>query len=120
MLDAYALTALAVERCRRGEGPALLVAETFRMGGHATHDEAEARRTFDASLFEYWGKRDPIGMFEEHLVRTGISRERLAQAEGAVEAEVDAAEQDAMQSKAAHSPEGPSALGGVYASGGDR
>ena len=81
VLDAYALTALAVERCRRGEGPALLVAETFRMGGHATHDEAEARRTFDASLFAHWGKRDPIGMFEEHLVRTGISRERLAQAE---------------------------------------
>ena len=45
------LTSLAVERCRRGEGPALLVAETFRMGGHATHDEAEARRTFDSELF---------------------------------------------------------------------
>jgi len=120
VLDAYALTALAVERCRRGEGPALLVAETFRMGGHATHDEAEARRTFDASLFAHWGKRDPIGMFEEHLVRTGISRERLAQAEAAVEAEVDAAETEAMKSKAEHVPEGQSAMGGVYASGGDR
>ena len=119
VLDAYALTALAVERCRRGEGPALLVAETFRMGGHATHDEAEARRTFDASLFEYWGKRDPVGMFEEHLVRTGISRERLAEAERAVESEVDAAEQEALKSKAEHSPEGSSALGGVYATGGE-
>ncbi|HXE57316.1 MAG TPA: thiamine pyrophosphate-dependent enzyme, partial [Gemmatimonadales bacterium] len=45
VLDAYAATALAVERCRRGEGPVLLVAETFRMGGHATHDEREARTT---------------------------------------------------------------------------
>jgi TPP-dependent pyruvate/acetoin dehydrogenase alpha subunit len=114
VLDAYALTALAVERCRRGEGPALLVAETFRMGGHATHDEAEARETFDASLFEYWGKRDPVAMFEEHLVRTGISRERLAEAERAVEAEVDAAELDAMASRAEHMPAGPSALSGVY------
>jgi pyruvate dehydrogenase E1 component alpha subunit/2-oxoisovalerate dehydrogenase E1 component alpha subunit len=114
VLDAYALTALAVERCRRGAGPALLVAETFRMGGHATHDEAEARETFDASLFEYWGKRDPVAMFEEHLVRTGISRERLAEAERAVEAEVDAAELDAMASRAEHMPAGPSALSGVY------
>ncbi len=115
VLDAYALAALAVERCRRGEGPALLVAETFRMGGHATHDEAEARETFDASLFDYWGKRDPVAMFEEHLVRTGISRERLAEAERAVEAEVDAAEAEAMASRADHMPAGPSALSGVYA-----
>ncbi len=119
VLDAYALTALAVERCRRGEGPALLVAETFRMGGHATHDEAEARRTFDAALFAYWGKRDPVGLFEEHLVRRGISRERLGEAERAVEAEVAAAEEDAMASRAERMPVGKSALDGVYASGGD-
>src|SRR6266704_3269995 len=43
VLDAYAATRIAAERCRRGEGPAMLVAETFRMGGHATHDEREAR-----------------------------------------------------------------------------
>jgi TPP-dependent pyruvate/acetoin dehydrogenase alpha subunit len=118
VLDAYALTALAVERCRRGEGPALLVAETFRMGGHATHDEAEARRTFDAALFAHWGKRDPVAMFEEHLVRTGISRERLAEAERAVEAEVDAAEAAAIESRAQRMPAPESALAGVYAEGG--
>ena len=115
VLDAFALTSLAVERCRRGEGPALLVAETFRMGGHATHDEAEARRTFDAALFDYWGKRDPVGLFEEHLVRAGISRERLAEAERTVEAEVDAAETEAMASRAAKMPTGESAIAGVYA-----
>jgi hypothetical protein len=53
-------------------------------------------------------------MFEEHLVRTGISRERLAEAERAVEAEVDAAELEAMASRAEHMPAGPSALSGVY------
>lgn len=115
VLDAFALTTLAVERCRRGDGPALLIAETFRMGGHATHDEAEARRTFDASLFDYWGKRDPVGLFEEHLVNTGISRERLAEAERTVEAEVDAAEADAMASRSERMPAGESAAKGVYA-----
>jgi TPP-dependent pyruvate/acetoin dehydrogenase alpha subunit len=57
-------------------------------------------------------------MFEEHLVRTGISRERLAEAERSVEAEVDAAEGEAMTSRAEHMPSGSSALSGVYAEGG--
>src|SRR5207248_1020299 len=51
VLDAYAATNRAAERCRRGGGPALLVAQTFRMGGHATHDEREARDTFPRDLF---------------------------------------------------------------------
>ena len=114
VLDAWALATLAVERCRRGEGPALLVAETFRMGGHATHDEAEARRTFDAALFARWGRRDPIGMFEEYLVDEGVSREALAEAERAVADEVGTAEAEALESRRAHMPEGSAALAGVY------
>ncbi|HKG21569.1 MAG TPA: thiamine pyrophosphate-dependent dehydrogenase E1 component subunit alpha, partial [Blastocatellia bacterium] len=64
VLDAYASTRLAAEGCREGNGPFLLIAETFRMGGHATHDEREARATFPPELFAHWGKRDPIGLFE--------------------------------------------------------
>ncbi|HEX2091437.1 MAG TPA: thiamine pyrophosphate-dependent enzyme, partial [Longimicrobiaceae bacterium] len=44
VLDAYAATRTAVERARAGEGVTILVAETFRMGGHATHDERALRR----------------------------------------------------------------------------
>src|SRR5256886_3889053 len=43
----------------------MLIAETFRMGGHATHDEREARETFPDALFQTWGKRDPVGLYEE-------------------------------------------------------
>src|SRR5205823_8197350 len=39
VLDAFAATSLAASRCRAGEGPVILAAETFRMAGHATHDE---------------------------------------------------------------------------------
>lgn len=117
VLDAYALTALAAERCRRGEGPALLVAETFRMGGHATHDEAEARRTFAPELFERWGRRDPIALYEEYLVDRGIDRATLDAAEREVEREVDRAEQDALESRRAHMPAPESATAGVYADG---
>jgi TPP-dependent pyruvate/acetoin dehydrogenase alpha subunit len=51
VLDVYAATRLAARRCRAGEGPVFLAAETFRMGGHATHDVEEARRTFPEELF---------------------------------------------------------------------
>ena len=115
VLDAYALAVLAVERCRRGEGPALLVAETFRMGGHATHDEAEARATFPAELFERWGRRDPIGLYEEYLIDEGVPRSALRDVEGEVEAEVERAQEDALASRRDHMPLGESAVVGVYA-----
>ena len=115
VLDAYALTALAVERCRRGEGPALLVAETFRMGGHATHDEAEARRTFDGEMFTRWGRRDPVALFEEHLADGGVARATLEEIEADVEAEIERAEAEALESRKLHMPAPESALIGVYA-----
>ena len=114
VLDAYALTALAVERCRAGQGPALLIAETFRMGGHATHDEAEARRTFPAELFAEWGRRDPVALYEEHLVGRGIARDVLAAAEAEVAEEVERAEAEALESRKESMPSGESAVIGVY------
>jgi pyruvate dehydrogenase E1 component alpha subunit len=114
VLDAYAATALAVERCRRGEGPALLVAETFRMGGHATHDEREARETFPDALFKEWGRRDPIGLYEEYLKEEGRSAAELEAVEREVTAEVERAAEQAVQSKA-RMPQGETALEGVYA-----
>ena len=114
VLDAYATTKLVVERCRQGDGPALLVAETFRMGGHATHDEREARDTFPAALFEHWGKRDPIGMYEEYLKADGITVKRLEEVEAEVTAEIEHAAEAAMRSRE-RMPPGASALDGVYA-----
>jgi TPP-dependent pyruvate/acetoin dehydrogenase alpha subunit len=115
VLDAYALTALAVERCRRGDGPVLLVAETFRMGGHATHDEAEARQTFAPDLFERWGRRDPVALYEEYLADEGIPRSALLDIEAEVEAEVEQAQDEALASRRERMPPGESAAVGVYA-----
>src|SRR5256885_4367589 len=117
VLDAFATTRLAAERCRRGEGPALLVAETFRMGGHATHDEREARDTFPAALFEHWGKRDPIGTYEEYLKADGIAVKRLGEIEAAVIEEVERSADQALQSRD-RVPPGESALQDVYAKNG--
>jgi TPP-dependent pyruvate/acetoin dehydrogenase alpha subunit len=132
VLDAYAAVKLAADQCRRGDGPVLLVANTFRMGGHATHDEREARATFDAALFEYWGKRDPIGLYEAHLIgstvdletgrrikRSPVLREKnaavLRQAEERVTAEVESAASSALSSVRDRMPRPDSAADGVYA-----
>jgi TPP-dependent pyruvate/acetoin dehydrogenase alpha subunit len=115
VLDAYAATKLAADRAREGGGTSLLVAETFRMGGHATHDELEARLTFDASLFERWGRRDPVGLYEEWLVRRGTARERLDALEARVTEEVDAAGREALASREGNMPRPESAAEGVYA-----
>lgn len=115
VLDAYAATKLAADRARAGEGVSLLLAETFRMGGHATHDEREARETFSPELFEHWGRRDPIGLYEEWLVGEGIARERLGEIEARVSAEVDAAGEEALASRENNMPAPESAVTGVYA-----
>ena len=116
VLDAYAATRTAAERCRKGDGPALLIAETFRMGGHATHDEREARETFADELFKSWGKRDPIGLYEEYLKEEGVSPEQLGEIEGEVAAVVERAAEEAIASRE-RMPEGETALKGVYANG---
>src|SRR5207244_664758 len=67
-----------------------------------------------AALFEHWGKRDPIGMYEEHLKADGITVKQLAEIEAAVTAEVEHAAEAAVQSRE-KMPPGESALEGVYA-----
>lgn len=132
ILDAYAATKLAVEKARSGNGAILLVAETFRLGGHATHDELEARNTFSKELFDHWGKRDPIGCYETYLVECGknlaqdknsydkkkqkeINQNVLNAIEERIIVEVDKAAEEALLSKKTRQPLPESTLIGVYA-----
>jgi TPP-dependent pyruvate/acetoin dehydrogenase alpha subunit len=115
VLDAWAATRLAAERARGGGGATLLVAETFRMGGHATHDEWEARELFDAELFAAWGRRDPVGLYENWLSEEGIARAVLEEIESGVSAEVDRAAEEAIRSRESAMPAPESAVAGVYA-----
>jgi TPP-dependent pyruvate/acetoin dehydrogenase alpha subunit len=115
VLDAYAATRLAAERCRAQAGPVMLVGNTFRMGGHATHDEREARALFPEDVFAAWGRRDPIGVYEEHLKRMGVATSVLEGLEAQVEAEVTKAEEDALHSRDTRIPDPATAVEGVYA-----
>jgi TPP-dependent pyruvate/acetoin dehydrogenase alpha subunit len=121
VLDVFAATRLAAGLCRRGEGPVLLTAQTFRMGGHATHDEQEARNLFPAKTFAHWGKRDPIGCYEAWLVKIGknsprdgrISPAQLASIEQQVIQEIDAAAEEALRSLREHPGRPEDAASGV-------
>jgi TPP-dependent pyruvate/acetoin dehydrogenase alpha subunit len=128
VLDVYAATKIAANRCREGDGPVLIEAITFRMGGHATHDVREARRTFSGELFEYWGRRDPVGLYEEFLATGELdlggsgsdtlearNRAVLASLEEDVLREVEDAAAAALESRADRMPEPSSAGAGVYA-----
>lgn len=64
----YEATLAAVERARGGGGPTLIEAKTFRMKGHAEHDDASY---VPRELFAEWQKRDPLARCERELMARG-------------------------------------------------
>jgi pyruvate dehydrogenase E1 component alpha subunit len=68
----------AVDRARRGEGPTLVEAVTYRMEVHTTADNPKVyRRDEDV---EPWKAKDPIARFEKHLVARGLLDEARIEA----------------------------------------
>jgi TPP-dependent pyruvate/acetoin dehydrogenase alpha subunit len=120
IVDVHAKVSQAREICLAGDGPVIILARTFRFGGHATHDEAEARQLFDQEIFEYWAQREPIGCYEEWLktrpeILDGDPTEALGSLEKEVEVEVEAAAQRALESHKNSPPDVNAMLGDVFA-----
>lgn len=116
ILDCLATAQLAAQHCRNGDGPALIVAKTFRMGGHATHDEREARALIAAEEYAWWGARDPIGCYEAWLThRKGINPSRLQEIEADCLTQIDEAARIARDRKQSRAPQADELLNGVYA-----
>ena len=63
------VTAEAIERARRGEGPTLIEADTYRLMGHYLGDKVEYR---SESEYEHWKNRDPIELLEQRLRKAGL------------------------------------------------
>jgi pyruvate dehydrogenase E1 component alpha subunit len=59
------VTRAAVERGMRGEGPTLIEAITYRMGGHSTSDDPNRYR--ETQAVEAWAARDPIERVRSYL-----------------------------------------------------
>jgi 2-oxoisovalerate dehydrogenase E1 component len=61
--------AKAVERARRGEGPTLIEAKTYRWYGHS-HSDPRAYRTRDEEAA--WKERDPITVLKSNMQTVGL------------------------------------------------
>ena len=60
----YEAATAARNHCLAGLGPVFLVCETFRLSGHAEHDD---QRYVDPELLAQWAERDPLPRFEAWL-----------------------------------------------------
>lgn len=65
----YLATRLAVRRARKGQGPTLIEALTYRYGPHATADDPTLYRSKEEE--EKWRKRDPIERLRRFLEQRG-------------------------------------------------
>ena len=59
----------AVRRARAGDGPTLIEARTYRMGGHSTSDDPT--KYVPAEVLSEWAQRDPVERFRRYLEREG-------------------------------------------------
>jgi pyruvate dehydrogenase E1 component alpha subunit len=75
ILAVYAATNEAVDRARKGDGPTLIEAVTYRIGPHTTADDSTLYR--NASEVEEWKKKDPIVRFKKYLRSRSILTEEL-------------------------------------------
>jgi acetoin:2,6-dichlorophenolindophenol oxidoreductase subunit alpha len=66
-----------IDRARQGGGPALIVAETYRLFGHYDGDPQAYRPKGEG---EEWAKRDPIPRLEKQLIeRSLLTPDQIAQ-----------------------------------------
>jgi TPP-dependent pyruvate/acetoin dehydrogenase alpha subunit len=66
----YSAVKDAAERARRGEGPTLVVAKSWRYVGHFVADDQHYR---DPKISEPWMKLDPILRMSRYLVESGVA-----------------------------------------------
>ncbi len=65
----YTTVSRALEKARRGEGPTLIEALTFRAGPHSTADDPKRYRNDDQVA---WDAKDPIKRLQALLVSKGV------------------------------------------------
>jgi len=88
----------AIERARKGDGPTLIEAKTYRYRGHSRSDPRVYRTKEEEA---YWHERDPITLFKEDLLRDGTLTPKAFEK---LQAEVDKALADAEKFAIEESP----------------
>ncbi len=90
-IDVYEETRKAVDRARRGEGPTLIEARTYRHGGHHVNDPG---LYMDPDILAEWKARDPMALMQQAIGDPG----KTAEVEALVDAELAAAVDFAQKS----------------------
>jgi pyruvate dehydrogenase E1 component alpha subunit len=71
VIHVYEAAKRAVEHARSGQGPVLLEIKTYRFRGHSMTDPTYYRTREEAE--EWRTTRDPLGIFEKHLLDAGLA-----------------------------------------------
>jgi pyruvate dehydrogenase E1 component alpha subunit len=108
----YAMAGDAIEKARRGGGPSLIEALTYRHGGHSRADPGKYR---PADEVTEWLARDPIPAYRQVLISRGVDEGVLDEIDAEAKAAVDRATEEA---KAGAEPRLELAFTDVWSDGG--
>jgi len=103
VLAVMAVTRVALDRARRGEGPTFIEAVTYRMGPHTTSDDPS--RYVDPEVEAAWAAKDPIIRLQRLLESNGLFTDEL---QASVTAKADAVAREMRDG--CHSLDAPEAL----------
>ena len=91
----YSVVNTAMERARRGDGPTLIEAKTYRYRGHSRTDTGPYR---PAGELEAWRKRDPIDILGQRMMTDGeLTQAQFDQIRQAADDEVQATTEWALK-----------------------
>jgi TPP-dependent pyruvate/acetoin dehydrogenase alpha subunit len=86
--EVYRTAVQYMTRARKGGGPALIEAKTYRHSGHSRADPAKYRPEGE---LDRWLERDPIKLYRERLLQTGFAAATLDDIEAQTMRKVDEA-----------------------------
>ena len=86
--EVYTCAQRVIEQARAGEGPSLVEAITYRLGGHSRADTAKYRPEAEV---EAWQGHDAIELYHRRLLSLGVDEVELTAVATDVAAQVDAA-----------------------------
>ena len=91
----YQTAGRAIDQARRGGGPSLIEAKTYRHGGHSRADPGKYRPDDEVAA---WLARDPLLLYRDLLLALDIKDATLVDLEDAAQQEVDEATEIARKS----------------------
>jgi pyruvate dehydrogenase E1 component alpha subunit len=86
--EVYATAIQCIDRARKGGGPALIEAVTYRHSGHSRADPAKYRPEGE---LERWMQRDPVNLYRARLLKLGFVEATLKEIEAEALRKVDEA-----------------------------